>query len=94
METEIWTAKEKIGEGDNELIVFDVLDQETGKVREEKRYTAALPLMMELSGYPAFMGTILQDNPLTWRFKKAQNGQIYLEGKSTGGDDNYYPIKD
>lgn len=50
MATEIWTAKEKTGEGADELIVFDVLDKETKQIRREERYTAALPLMMEQGG--------------------------------------------
>lgn len=94
MASEIWTAKEKTGEGADEIIVFDVLDKETGQIRREERYTAALPLMMEQGGYPALMGIMLQANPLPWRFTKAWNGQIYLEGKSTGGDESYHPIKE
>lgn len=94
MATEIWTAKEKTGEGGNELITFEVLDKETGAVRREEKYIAALPLMMELGGYPAQMGIMLQFQPLPWRFTKAWNGQIYLEGKSIDGDESYHPIKE
>lgn len=94
MATEIWTAKEKTGEGADELIVFDVLDKETGRTRREERFTSALPLMMELGGTGAAMGMVLTMQPLPWRFKKESNGHIYIDGKSVGGDESYHPIAD
>ena len=51
---EIWTAvrEEPAEQDDNPLVIFKVLDQETGETHEEQRYKSALPLMLVLSGYP------------------------------------------
>ena len=84
---EIWTAKEVEIEDGQELIVFEIKTKETGEIRQDKKYRAALPLMFELGGYPSIMGTMMQMQPLPWRFQKHSNGHIYLEDES-------HPIKD
>ena len=91
--SEIWTAKEKVNEDGKELIIFDVLDEMTGKTHQERRYTEAIPLMLALGGYPAVMGALMQIQELPWRFRKIDNGNIYLDGSSIGADD-YHPISD
>ena len=56
--SEIWTAVEKRENDGQEMIVFDVENEETGAKRKEKRYTAALPLMFVLGGYPPQIGAV------------------------------------
>lgn len=93
MPTEIWTAKEIENKDGKELIIFDVHNKESKMfLRQEERYKEALPLMLATGGYPAAMGFLLMMQPLPWRFTKTDNGQIYLEGKSIGGDASCHPI--
>ena len=90
--SEIWTAvrEEPTEHDDNPLIIFEVLNKETGDMHEEQRYKSALPLMLALGGYPPQMGVLLMLQPFPWRFLKAGD-QIYLDGPSIGVD-NYHPI--
>lgn len=74
MPMEIWTAKEKKGEGKDELIIFEVQDKNTRKVLRTD-------------------GILMQVLPLPWSFTRSENGNIYLDGKSTGNPD-YHPIED
>ena len=88
--SEIWTAdREEIKDGEV-LIVFQVLDEQTGKEREERRYRDAIPLMLALGGYPPAMGAIMMIQPLPWRFRK-DGDAIYIDGPSVGVDE-YHPI--
>lgn len=84
--SEIWTA---VSEKDDK-ITFEVKDESTGKIRKEERYKKALPLMMEMGGYPSVVGKTLTMQKLPWRFRK-QSDNIYLDGPSIGVD-SYHPI--
>jgi len=90
---EVWTAtrEEPSEHNDNPLIIFDVLNQETGETHEEQRCKSALPLMFAMGGCPSQMGVVLMMQPYPWRFLKA-NDQIYPDGPSIGIDD-YHPIE-
>jgi hypothetical protein len=79
---EIWTAKEIEIENGEELIVFEIKEKETGKIRIEKKYKSALPLLFTFGGYPAVMGAAMAMTPLPWRFAKHSNGHIYIEDES------------
>ena len=89
---EVWTAtrEEPTEHDDNPLIIFDVLNQETGETREEQRYKSALLLMLMMGGYSPQTGAALTMQPYPWRFLKADD-QIYIDGPSIGVD-NYHPI--
>lgn len=88
--SEIWTAKEEIKEDDGNLIIFQVIDEATGKEREERRYKEAIPLMFILSGYPEVIGIMMANADLPWRFRKSGE-HIYIDGPSIGIDE-YHPI--
>lgn len=88
--SEIWIAKEKVVEEDGELIVFEVKDEQTGQVREERRYKEVLLLMFTRGGYPSQVGVLRAKQELPWRFRKV-NEDIYLDGPSIGVD-GYHPI--
>ena len=94
MISEIWTAvrKEESGERDNPYIIFEVKDESVGETREEKRYESALPLMMQLGGYPPAIAAMILMKPFPWRFRKTGNN-IYLDGPSMGIE-GYHPITD
>ena len=90
--SEIWTATERVTEKCGEdMLLFDVLDEVTKETRQEYRYLTALPLMFYLGGYPPNMGIVLAHQELPWRFRKHDNGHIYLDGPSIG-DPSYHPI--
>lgn len=84
--SEIWTATE---EKEN-MIIFEVKDEQTQKVRQEQRYKDAIPTMLILGGYPPPMGILMASQPLPWRFRKVGDN-IYLDGPSIGVE-NYHPI--
>jgi hypothetical protein len=84
--SEIWTAKEK----SDGLIVFEVKNEQTGQVHQEKRREDALPLMFGLGGYPPMMGFFMAGQELPWRFRKSGDN-IYIDGPSIGVD-GYHPI--
>jgi len=84
--SEIWTAKEE----KDDLIIFEVKDEETGKVRAEQRYKEALSLMFALGGYSSQIGAVMSIQPLPWRFRK-RGDNIYIDGSSVGLDE-YHPI--
>jgi len=74
-EAEIWTAVYRT----TEALVFDVYGLQSGNVRLELRYDAALVTMFELGGYPGFLGLLHTRAPLPWHFLQTANGQIYLD---------------
>jgi len=88
--SEIWTAREKIVENGEEIILFDVLDEETNETRQERRYTTALPLIFATGGYPAVMGEAILMQKLPWRFRKV-GSNIYVDGSSVGNP-AHHPI--
>ena len=93
MATEIWTAREIKNENGKEIFVFDVQDKDSKVfLRQEEKNKDQMRIMMSSGGYPIAMGFLVLLLPLPWRFTKTDNGQIYLEGKSTGGDASYHPI--
>lgn len=61
--SEIWTADREETKDGKVLIVFQVLDEQTGKEREERRYRDDIPLMLALGGYPPAMGAIIAIRP-------------------------------
>lgn len=80
---EIWIAKEKKGQGDQESIIFEILDHATrALIRTEEKRTITLPLMFALGGYPPDSSIEILKQPLPWRFTKDVNGQIYLKDES------------
>lgn len=89
--SEIWTAYEEVEEDGKQLIIFKVVDERTEQKREERRYKKALPLMLSLGGYSSQVGFSLINQELPWRFRKIENGQIYLDGPSIGVE-GYHPI--
>lgn len=84
--SEIWTAKEE----KDDMIIFEVEDEQTEKVRREERYKDALPLMFALGNYPPQMGALMAAMPLPWRFRKVGD-DIYIDGPSINVE-NYHPI--
>ena len=83
--SEIWTATGE--EGDE--IVFNVKDESTGKVREERMQEPELLLMLHLGGYHPFMATALLYQDFPWRFRCVGNGVIYIDGSSVGLDSHH-----
>jgi len=76
MNRELWTAT---SEDDNEAILFNVTDLDSGEfLRTEQRHKAGLPLMFMLGGYPGQLGIILTMLPYPWSFKKIGDN-IYVE---------------
>ena len=85
--SEIWTCTGV----DDEFITFDVLNEETKHVHEEKRTREGFALLFALGGNAIVMAAMLTLQGPGFRFRKIWNGQILIDGPSID-DDSYHPI--
>lgn len=85
--SEIWTCTKV----DKEFVTFDVLNESTNEIHEERRTPGGFALMLALSDNSPVMAPLLTLQGPGFRFRKLGNGQIYLDGPSIG-DPTYHPI--
>jgi len=86
--SEIWGAIEKTRDG---RIVFNVLDKQTGVMRQERLDEQGLLAMMEKSYPSPMIAESLMGLELPWFFSK-DGMYTYLDGPSCYDNPNYHPV--